>query len=83
MRLIIKNCAKYNEVSSMSLIPPSNIIFRLCLLTKVRLTKKLPPPSDQGHFFNPNELRECGLKKVASLLKILSVKMLFGILKLV
>lgn len=67
MRLIIKNCAKYNEVSSMSLNPASKNSFCLCLLTKVRLTKQLPPPGDLGHFFNPNELRECGLKKHARL----------------
>lgn len=76
MRLIIKNCAKYNEVSSMSLNPASKNSFCLCLLTKVRLTKQLPPPGDQGHFFNPNELRECGLKKTCQ--TVLSVQMLFG-----
>lgn len=50
MRLIIKNCAKYNEVSSMILNPASKNSFCWCLLTKVRLTKQLPPPGDQGHF---------------------------------
>lgn len=45
VRLIFKNCAKYNEVSSMSLNPTWKISYCLCLLTKVRLTKhlKLPP----------------------------------------
>lgn len=51
MRLIIKNCAKYNEVSSMSLNTASKNSFCLCLLTKVRLTKQLPPPGDQSLFF--------------------------------
>lgn len=56
MRLIIKNCAKYNEVSSMSLNPASKNSFCLCLLTKVRLTKQLPPPWDQGHFLTQKRM---------------------------
>lgn len=53
VRLIFKNCAKYNEVSSMNLYPTWKISFCLCLLTKVRLTKQLkfPPPWDQGYFW--------------------------------
>ena len=39
MRLVFKNCAKYNEVSSMSLVPAlgNGICLCVCMQTRVRL----------------------------------------------
>lgn len=65
VRLIFQNCAKYNEVSSMSLNPAG---YCLCLLTKVRLTKQLKVATTlrPGCFRSPNGLREWALKKICS-----------------
>lgn len=71
VRLIFKNCAKYNEVSSMSLNPASNFSCCLCLLTKVRPTKQLMlPPAQPRVIFEPKWSERICSQIIDRLLKV-------------